>query len=267
MPRLLLCADDFGHSPAISATIVELAIAGKINAISCMAAAPGWATDSALLEQLPANVEIGLHLVLAGETPITAMPRLAPGGQLPTIDQLTIMALRRRLPLDEIAVEIAAQFRQFRAMTGRPPAFVDGHQHSHVLPGIRRLVIAATRVRAPDAWLRDCGDRPGAVIARPFRRKAMASAVNAAGFSAAAAAAGLRCNAGFAGHYDFRGDYARLFPRFLQSPGEMHLVMCHPGAAKLAGDSIAEARITEAAALRMLPIRDMAASHGLSFNI
>lgn len=266
MRRLLLCADDFALSSPISETIVELAVAGKINAISCMSASPNWSVDSQLLTRVPATVEIGLHLVLTSETPITSMPLLAPAGQLPGIDRLTWDAWRGRLPTAEIAAEIAVQFDRFREVSGKDPDFVDGHQNSHILPGIRHSVIAATKSYAPHAWMRDCSDRFGAMMARPFRGKAIASAAKSSGFAQAVAAQGLRCNIGFAGHYGFAGDYSLVFERFLHSPGPMHLIMCHPGAGTLSQDSIAHARINEAKALRMLPIRDMAESYGLAFT-
>src|SRR3954471_9238706 len=88
MPRLILCADDFGLSPEISRVIAELAAEGRINAISCMAVCAGWARDSAMLRSLPDTIQIGLHLVLTGEPPLTAMPRLPPPGRPPPIHQL-----------------------------------------------------------------------------------------------------------------------------------------------------------------------------------
>lgn len=176
MSRLILCSDDFAYSPAISAAIVSLAQAGKINAISCMAVMPGWAADARLLAEVPAHVEIGLHLVLTGEVPRTPMPRFAPDGRMPDIDPLTRAAGRWRVPLDEIAIEISAQFTAFVAALRRPPDFVDGHQHAHALPGIRDLVLAETAARAPGAWVRDCTDRLGAMLHRPFVGKAIGSA-------------------------------------------------------------------------------------------
>nr|WP_315379683.1 ChbG/HpnK family deacetylase [uncultured Sphingomonas sp.] len=265
MSRLILCSDDFAYSPAISAAIVTLAQAGKINAISCMAVMPGWAEDARLLADLPAHVEVGLHLTLTEEAPRTAMPRFAPGGRMPAIDPLTRVARRWAAPLDEVAMEISAQFDAFFAAMRRPPDFVDGHQHAHALPGIRDLVLAETVARAPGAWVRDCTDSPLAILLRPFTGKAIGSAWHSRGLRKAAAALGLRTNRGFAGHYDFRGDYAALFPRFLRRPGPMHLVMCHPGAGERAGDSIAAARIVEAKALHRLPIADMAGAEGLAF--
>ena len=266
MPRLILCADDFGLSPEISRIIAELAAEGRINAISCMAVCAGWARDSAMLRSLPDTIEIGLHLVLTGEPPLTAMPRLAPDGNLPAINQLARSAILKRLPLDEIRSEISAQFDRFIDEHGRPPAFVDGHQHAHVLPGIREIVLAETARRAPDAWLRNCRDGFAAMMSRPFRGKALANALHSRGLKRAAARHGLACNDSFGGHYDFASDYAPLFPRFLANPGPVHLVMCHPGAGDLAGDTIAAGRKREAAALRTMAMRDIAAEHGLEFR-
>ena len=41
----------------------------------------------------------------------------------------------------EIAAEIARQLDAFEDALGRAPDFIDGHQHVHVLPGIRRAVL------------------------------------------------------------------------------------------------------------------------------
>ena len=263
MRRLILCADDFGLSSEISHVIADLAASGRVNAVSCMTATAEWVGDSALLRRLPAGVQIGLHLTLSGERSLTLMPKTAPHGQLPSIGRLTALATLRRIDRSEIAGEVRAQIESFIRATGRAPDFIDGHQHSHVLPGIRGIVLAAARRWAPRAWLRDCADTPFAVAARPFPARAIGSAWHSLGMRRAASSHGLRCNNGFAGHYDFESDYAALFPRFLKKPGPLHLVMCHPGAGNLPGDAIAGARIREAEALRNLPIAEIARKHGL----
>ena len=265
MRSLILCADDFAFSREVSETIAELGATGRLNATSCMTLMPGWAEDAALLRDLPSHFAVGLHLTLTQERPITAMPTHAPGGVMPEIDPLARVAGRRALPLDEIAAEVAAQFDAFVAAMGRAPDFVDGHQHSHVLPGIRDIVLSETARRAPDAWVRDCVDSVGAMLSRPFAGKAIGSAYHARGLRAAAARHGLRCNDSFAGHYDFASDYGDLLPRFLRRPGTMHLVMCHPGAGRRSDDAIADARPLEADVLRSRSIVDMAAAEGLAF--
>lgn len=262
--RLILCADDFAHSRDTSRVIADLLAARRLTATGCMTLRPNWAEDSAMLRDVPAEAEIGLHLVLTEEAPLTAMPRFAPAGVLPGIRALHV-GDPADLPIEEIAAEVDAQFARFAEVMGRPPAFVDGHQHVLHLPGIRPIVLAAAVQHAPDAWLRTCEDRPGAMLARPWRGKALASALRSRGFGRDAAWHGLAINHGFAGHYGFAGDYAAIFPSFLRRPGRRHLIMCHPGADTRAGDAIAAARPVEAAALWTLPLADLAAAHGLGF--
>jgi predicted glycoside hydrolase/deacetylase ChbG (UPF0249 family) len=263
--RLILCADDFALSRPISETIAELADAGKINAISCMAVTRSWEDDANLLAGLPPTVQVGLHIVLTDLTPATAMRRLAPSGTMPPLRLLERLAQRRKLPLREIEAEVKAQIGRFVSATGRAPDFVDGHQHVHVLPRVRETVLDQVARDAPSAWVRDCTDRPDAILARPFRLKAIGSAFHSRGLARAAVRRGLGCNRGFAGHYGFSGDYGRLFPHFLTRPGRRHLVMCHPGAGRLQEDSIADARLTEAKALKLLPLGELAAEAGLRF--
>lgn len=264
--RLVVCADDFGLTSAISRSIVALAGQGKLNAISCMSVCNGWKTDAMLLKLLPANVQIGLHVTLTEEEPLTAMPILAWNGRMPASSELEKRALVRRLPLGEIRKEVAAQFERFVDVFGRPPDFVDAHQHVHVLRGIREIIMAETARRAPRAWVRSCVDRPSAILSRCFPVKALINSVQSRGVRRAAASHGLACNDSFAGFYDFSGNYRALFPQFLEKPGQFHLVMCHPGGGHHKADSIARARREEAAALRAMPIHEMAAARGLHFE-
>ena len=264
-PSLILCADDFAFSSDTSRVIADLLAARRLTATGCMTLRPNWRDDSRMLRDVPADRAIGLHLVLTEETPLTAMPRLAPGGELPALHRLEKLS-GPTLPLDEIAIEIDAQFAAFADAMDRPPAIVDGHQHAHAVPGIRDLVLAAMRRHAPTAWLRTCEERPLAMLARPWRGKALASAFHSRGLRRAAAGQGIATNHGFAGHYGFAGDYAALFPAFLRRPGPRHLVMCHPGTDTRPGDAIAAARPVEAAALATLPLARLAAAQGLSFD-
>jgi chitin disaccharide deacetylase len=265
LSRLILCADDFAFSRPVSETIVALARAGKLNATCCMTVMPGWAEDSRLLDSLPDYVDIGLHLTLTGEKPLTAMPRLAPDGVLPGINALQRMAARKELPLDEIEAEVRAQFDAFIAARGCAPDFVDGHQHSHALPGIREIVLTETVRRAPGAWMRVCTDNLLSMLRRPFFGKAIGSAFHSRGLRRAARALGIATNDSFGGHYDFSSDYEGLFPKFLRGGGNVHLVMCHPGAGSRPGDDIAPARLREAEVLNKISIADMAARSGMVF--
>jgi predicted glycoside hydrolase/deacetylase ChbG (UPF0249 family) len=247
---LILCADDFGLSDCISAAIADLAWMKRLSAISCMAVLDAWPRQARRLNGLGRDVAVGLHLVLSDERPLGCMPLLAPAGRMPGADPLTAAALLGRAPLIEIGEEVNRQFDAFEAERGAPPDFVDGHQHVHMLPGVRAIVIDVVRRRAPNAWIRDCADTLPAIASRPFPVRALRSGLLSAGLRRLTDQAGVRTNLSFAGYYDFRADYGALFPRFLRGAGAAHLVMCHPGAGRACGDRIAEARIRESEWLR-----------------
>ena len=76
-----------------------------------------------------------------------------------------------------------AQIAAFAAAFGRPPDFIDGHQHVHLLPPVAEALLAVMREAAPDAWVRQCGRAPNAsgfdrkalvldLLSRDFRRRA-----------------------------------------------------------------------------------------------
>ncbi len=263
LAALTLCADDFALSPAISEAIAGLAWRGCINAVSCMTNQPGWPADARLLDGVESvccgalgPVQVGLHLALAGERPLGPVGGTLPDGRLPGADRLLVLALTGRLDLAGIAAEIERQFAAFRAARGKAPDFVDAHQHVHLYPGIRRLVIEATLRHAPQAWVRVPGDRLTAMLARPFAGKAIGSALHAAGFRRQLRRAGLRSNDSFAGHYDFAGNFSRHLDAFLRHGAANHLVMCHPGSGTAADDPIARAREEEDTILAAMPLAD-----------
>ena len=125
---------------------------------------------------------------------------------------------------------IACQLAAFRDLYGRDPDFVDGHQHVHALPGLRRLVLDLVEGEtAGRPWLRDPADEFARIARRPCVRKAVAVASLAAGFGRSARERGLRTNLGFSGFSDFGEDAAEMVGGAFRVPGPAHLAMCHPG--------------------------------------
>lgn len=248
-----MCADDFAISPGTSKTIARLAKGKCINAVSCMAASPHWSEVAPLLDGVEemdcgdlGPIQIGLHLVLATEKPLGPMSCVDGNGHLPGPDRLLAMVISGLIKSEEFNAEIDRQFEAFKFERGHAPDFVDAHQHVHVYPVIRNLVIAATKRHAPDAWVRVPTDRLAAMTSRPFPGKAMGSAVHCLGFRSALAKNGLRSNSSFAGHYDFGEKYEDYLPRFFDHRSSFHLIMCHPGTDEMEGDAIATARVNEA---------------------
>lgn len=269
MIRLVLCADDFGRSPAIDDAILRLAGSGVLTAVTAMVGEPHVREAAPALLEIE-ECEIGLHLTLTDALAPHADAALAPGGVLPHCDRLAKMTLAGTAPLAAIGQEIDRQFAAFAAIFGRPPAFVDGHQHVHVLPGIRQLVLRATKQYSPGAWVRSCEDGIANLLARGGDRgRALRSAWLSRGVRQDAAACGLRTNDGFAGLYDLRGNrlFAPRFDRFLRRGlGPNHLVICHPATTRDAGDPIAAARVSEYRFLASQPIAQLARRRGLQLG-
>lgn len=235
MPRsFVLCADDFALTEGVSRSILALLAAGKLSATGAMTNRPHWRDLAGELAAFSGKADLGLHLNLTCAAPLSAMPTVAPSGALPKLGELASVALRSRAARREIAGEIARQLDAFERHLGRAPDFVDGHQHVHVLPGIRRAVLDAVARRYPrgSVYLRNPSDSVAAIRARGVAvGKALTVAGLAAGLRRAAARRGIPTNHGFAGFspFDARRAFAEDLKAFLVRPGRAHLVMCHPG--------------------------------------
>src|ERR1700722_1258640 len=158
--RIWLCADDYGISPAVSAAIRDLIARCRINATSVMVGTPSFSPSEAqaLADVAAAQAAIGLHVTLTGPfRPLS--PDFAPlhDGAFPMLSGMAGRALMRRLDPAALTTEIAHQFATFRAAFGRPPDYVDGHQHIHVFPQIRDALIRVVKTAAPQVWIRQCG--------------------------------------------------------------------------------------------------------------
>jgi predicted glycoside hydrolase/deacetylase ChbG (UPF0249 family) len=249
---IVLCADDYGLAPGLSHAIIELLSRRRLSATSCMTLSPYWPELAPLLDGVCAKVDVGLHLTLTDHQPLGPLPCLAPDGRMPPLGRLLRRAFARRLDRAEIAAELRRQLDAFVAARGRPPDFVDGHQHVHLLPGVREEVMALlSGPLAGRAYLRSCWEPPAQILAR---RVGVAKAMFIAGLSLPLRRAALRkripVNDGFRGVVDYArpGDYAAIFPRFLRGAGERPIIMCHPGRvdpALEAADPLTDARQRE----------------------
>lgn len=229
----LLCADDFGMTEAVSRGLLETAAAGRISAASAMTSLPDWPRAARDWAQARPPADLGLHVTLTVGAPLGAMPRLAPSGAFPGLAALAAAALARTLPLAEVEAEIGRQIDRFCDAFGGPPAHVDGHQHVHVLPGVRLALFRALFARGMNGMLlRDSSDTPLRIARRrAFAAKALKVNALATGFARSARRHGFALNHGFAGFSDFvAADYGPAqFSTYLAAPGPRHLVMCHPG--------------------------------------
>lgn len=253
-------ADDYALSPGVSDGILELARAGRLSGTGAMVPSPRWREDAARLRDTPDGFQTGVHLTLTGALPpLGPMPSLCPEGSFPPLGRWLLLShaglLSGRLVRNELSAEIARQLDMFEAAMGRAPHFVDGHQHVHVLPGIRPLLldILARRYPAGSVWLRDCTEP----LVRTTRRgvatgKALFIALLSRGLDRQAALHAIPTNRGFSGIYDFSGDYPRLMDRFLDGSPAGSVIMVHPARpdTELAAlDPVVDARLAEMAYL------------------
>lgn len=239
---ICICVDDFGLHAGINEAAVRLAAMERVHAIACLVGADGWGvTWCALLRRLDASgVDIGLHLDLS-EAP------LLPGSrrQLPS---LIGRSLLHCLDAANIRAEVRAQLDAFEQVLGHGPAFVDGHQHVHQLPVVRRELLEelACRYAGKLPWLRST--QPAAVSGLSLLKARTIQALGSHAMNASARRMGFVQNNRLLGVYDFEGGAGRfrsLLAAWLGSAREADLLMCHASVRAYPGDALAGARLAE----------------------
>jgi predicted glycoside hydrolase/deacetylase ChbG (UPF0249 family) len=161
--------------------------------------------------------------------------------------------------------EVERQVELFVSVMRRPPDYIDGHQHVHLLPAVREAVVgAASKIGAYVRLTRE------PINAAMLRRPAAIDSVYLSWASGAlgrlARAAGIRANSGFRGARTFRdaAPFRDLFRSIIANATNGSIVMCHPGHVDdslAARDSVTYTREEELAYLLGDDLhRDLAAS-------
>ena len=232
--RIWLCADDYGISPGVNDAIRKLIIGGRINATSVMVVAPHFNSgEAAALDRVNAvekRAAIGLHVTLTSPfQPLSANFSPLRNGRFLPFKNLLKGATARRLRSEFLIAEIGKQLRSFADIFGRPPDFLDGHQHIHLFPQIRDAFLRVVAQEAPHAWVRQCGRAKSGRRLHDY--KSLTLEILSIGFRRKAKRLGIATNPAFAGTYGFssRANFARIFSRFLSGLPDGGLIMCHPG--------------------------------------
>lgn len=242
--RLAVCVDDYGLHDGIDDASVQLARAGRISAVSVMSDGPTWPGSADALRQTARThpVDVGLHLNLT-----EALPGIA--GE--PLQRVILRAGLRQFDARVLRQRIEHQLDRFEAGWGAPPDHVDGHQHVHQLPQVRRVLLDTLEARYPDAtrrpWLR--ASRAPAGRELPLRRKAdVISWLGAAELQAESARRGWQSNGHLLGVYGFDTDaagYRHLLQQWFALAQDGDLLMCHPASHAPADDVIGGARQVE----------------------
>jgi len=231
---IILCADDYGIAPGVGRAIRDLIERGRLSATSCMSVSAYWPEEARKLKPLADQADVGLHLTLTDQRPLGPFRYVERDGRLPSIKRMIALAYGHLVQLGEVKAELVRQLERFEAELGRPPAFLDGHQHVHQLPVVREAVLELhhERLARHGAYLRYCDEPPANVLRRRVCvGEALVISLLGRSFARRARALGIPGNRGFSGVHDFSGrtPYARLFGRFLEGLGPCALVMAHPG--------------------------------------
>ena len=231
---VILCADDYALSAGVARAVGELSAARRLSATSVLVTTAHWPGLAPRLSVHRGHLAIGLHFNLTLGAPLGPMRKLAPSGRLPSLSKLLAGAFVGLVDRTEIRAELERQLDHFERGLAFPPDQVDGHQHVHVLPGIREVVLETLARRYPrlPPLLRDPSDRWQAITARGTAKgKALLVATLALGLAPAARRRGLPTNEGFSGfsNFDVTVPYARELNQALRALGPRPIVMCHPG--------------------------------------
>lgn len=137
MKRLIVTADDVGLHRGMTEGAIRAHREGIVTA--CSVVANGVAFDDAIarLREVP-SLEVGVHLTLVEETPLTAMrfPR--------KYTSFVPLYVARAISLRVIERELRAQIEKVLA-TGLRVTHLNSHQHLHLLPRLFALVSRLAR--------------------------------------------------------------------------------------------------------------------------
>ena len=145
MKKLIVNADDFGLHEEINKGIIQGHREGFITSTSLMTSAPAF-EDAVALAQGENHLGIGVHLTLVGGVrpvlPVAEVRTLvdAQGLFLPSYVEFAKRYYTGGVSSLELEKELRAQIERALA-TGLCITHLDSHQHTHVLPGLNRLVL------------------------------------------------------------------------------------------------------------------------------
>ena len=141
---MIICADDYGLSPAVNDGIIELIESKRISAVSCMMLGSDVEIGIRKLQVLKKNFDLGLHLMLTNDQPLTKLKSesglVDSQGCLFPFRELVKNTYKKNINYTQLTNEIMAQVNKFIELTGHLPEYIDGHQHVQQLPLVRDAV-------------------------------------------------------------------------------------------------------------------------------
>jgi predicted glycoside hydrolase/deacetylase ChbG (UPF0249 family) len=197
MALLIVNADDFGLTPGVNRGIAAGHRDGVITSTSMLAVAPAFSMAASMATSGDLDdLGIGVHLAAVGEDPPLLSAKEVPslvdrrGGFWHSWREFLPRAAAGRIDRDDLRREFTAQLERVRG-AGVPITHVDTHQHIHLWPLVRDVVIEVAADAGIDA-IRATRTAARGAKARGIGRLAK-------GLADAADRAGMRHPRGFAG--------------------------------------------------------------------
>jgi predicted glycoside hydrolase/deacetylase ChbG (UPF0249 family) len=133
--KLIVNADDFGYSESVSRGTIRAHRDGIVTATTLMTNAP-HTDDAAKLARATPSLDVGLHLVLTFNRPLTDFSRLRSlvdeDGKFLRPKEL----MARELDREEALIEYTAQYDKARDLLAKEPTHLDSHHWVHDHPAL-----------------------------------------------------------------------------------------------------------------------------------
>jgi chitin disaccharide deacetylase len=130
--RLIVNADDYGHTPGVSKGIREGHLRGIVTSTTAMMNMPDVEKALERARQECPRLGIGVHLVLTTGVALLPASKVStlvnPEGSFPGEEGLISQIMS--LDLDQVRSELTAQVEKYIAITGRAPDHLDSHHHA-----------------------------------------------------------------------------------------------------------------------------------------
>lgn len=133
MKYLIVNADDYGHTPGVSAGIRRAHLEGIVTSTSAMMNSPHIDDELPMLIKLCPRIGIGVHLIMTSGKPLLppdslpVLMSLSEDGQSFNHDPLGKIDM---IDPEEVRAEWRAQINKFIRITGRSPDHLDAHHHA-----------------------------------------------------------------------------------------------------------------------------------------
>jgi len=260
--RLVVNADDFGMSPAISRGILRAHRDGIVTSTSLLGNCADLPAAGALLAATP-TLGVGVHLALCGGRPVAdpaSVPSLVgpDGAFFPRGQDFITAWVRGRVSAADVEREIDAQVARIRD-AGLTVDHLDTHHHLGFLPVVGRAVEAVAR-RHGIAGIRSAVERPTLAWVTDPRRGVEAGLLTGLAWLTRRQL-GARRHGPQSWGYVESGHLDEI--RILEIVGRLgpgpHELICHPGEAEAEGYPIDHAaryqRTEELASLTSAKVR------------